>query len=90
MGVTEGEIEGICVDGRQRTAWIDYVRRWTECGLPAARRTMLDRLCHEDKKYFYGPTRQIMQNVQCSLCAFVVYYFITCNLDRKAMPYTCT
>ena len=26
MGVTEGEIEGICVDGRQRTAWIHYVR----------------------------------------------------------------
>ena len=39
MAVTEGEIEG-----RRRTAWIDNVGRWTEGGLPAARRIALDRL----------------------------------------------
>ena len=37
MAVTEGEIEGTCLPGRRRTAWIDDVRRWTEGGLPAAR-----------------------------------------------------
>ena len=29
MAVTEGEIEGKCLPGRWRTAWIDDVRRWT-------------------------------------------------------------
>ena len=41
MAVTEGEIEGKSL---RRTAWIDNVRRWTEGGLPAARRIALDRL----------------------------------------------
>ena len=44
MAVTEGEIEGKCLPGRRRTAWIDNVGRWTEGGLPAARRIALDRL----------------------------------------------
>ena len=46
MAVTEGEIEGKCLPGRRRTAytWIDNVGRWTEWGLPAARRIALDRL----------------------------------------------
>ena len=44
MAVTEGEIEGKCLPGRRRTAWIDNVRRWTEGGLPAARRIALYRL----------------------------------------------
>ena len=44
MAVTEGEIEGQCLPGRQRTTWIDDVRRWTEGGLPAVRRISLDRL----------------------------------------------
>ena len=43
--MTEGEIEGKCLLGRRRRAWTDYVRRWTEGGLPAARRIALDRLC---------------------------------------------
>ena len=29
MAVTEGEIEGKCLSGRRRTAWMDDVRRWT-------------------------------------------------------------
>ena len=45
MAVTEGGgIEGKCLPGRRRTAWIDDVRRWTEGGLPVARRIVLDRL----------------------------------------------
>ena len=44
MAVTEGEIGGKCLPGRRRTAWIDNVGRWTEGGLPAARRIALDRL----------------------------------------------
>ena len=44
MAVTEGEIEGKCLPGRRRTAWIDNVGRWTEGGLSAARRIALDRL----------------------------------------------
>ena len=38
------EIEGKCLPGRRRTAWIDNVGRWTEGGLPAARRIALARL----------------------------------------------
>ena len=30
MAVTEREIEGKCLSGRRRTAWIDDVGRWTE------------------------------------------------------------
>ena len=44
MAVTEGEIKEKCLPGRRRTSWIDNVRRWTEGGLPAARRIALDRL----------------------------------------------
>ena len=44
MVMTEGEIEGKCLPGRRRTAWIDDVRRWTEGGLPAAGRIAFDRL----------------------------------------------
>ena len=44
MVVTEGGIEGKCLPGRRRTAEIDDVRRWTEGGLPAARRIAFDRL----------------------------------------------
>ncbi len=44
MAVTEGEIEGKCLPADGRTVWIDDVRRWTEGGLPAARRVALDRL----------------------------------------------
>ena len=46
MDVTRGEIEGKCLHGRWRTAWLDDVRRWTEGGLPAARRKLIapDRL----------------------------------------------
>ena len=36
MAVTEGGIQGKCLHGRRRTAWIDDVRRWTVGGLPAA------------------------------------------------------
>ena len=35
MAVTEGEIKRSELPGRQRTAWIDDVRRWTEGRLPA-------------------------------------------------------
>ena len=44
MAVTEGEIEGKCLPGRQRTVWIDDVRRWTEGGLPTAQGIKLDGL----------------------------------------------
>ena len=45
-GDIEGDIEGKCLPGRRRTAWIDDVRRWTvtegeiegKC-LPGRRRT---------------------------------------------------
>ena len=36
MAVTEGRIEGKCLAGRRRTAWLD-MRRLTVGGLPAAR-----------------------------------------------------
>ena len=39
--VTEGEIEGTYLPDIWRTAWIDDMRRSTEGGLPAARRTLL-------------------------------------------------
>ena len=42
--MTEGEIEGNCLPGRRRIAWVDDVRRRTEGGLPAARRIPFDRL----------------------------------------------
>ena len=44
LAVTEGEIEGKCLLGIRRTAWIDDVRRWTIGVLHAARRIALDRL----------------------------------------------
>ena len=50
MAVTEGKIEGNCLPGRRRTASIDDVRRWTEDGLPTARRIALDRLCQSMAK----------------------------------------
>ena len=40
----QGEIEGKCLPGRQRTAWIDDVRRWTEGGLLDAQGIKLDGL----------------------------------------------
>ena len=54
-GCDNGGNRGKCVHGRWRTAFIDYVRRWTEGGLPAARRIALDRLSqmkteNKDKK----------------------------------------
>ena len=42
--LTKGEIEGKCLSGRRRTAWIDDVRRWTGGGLLAAGRITFDRL----------------------------------------------
>ena len=45
MAVKEREIEGKCLPGSRRTAWIGDVRRWTEGGLPpTAQRVALDRL----------------------------------------------
>ena len=51
MTVTEGEIEGKCLPGRRRTAWIDDVRRWTEGGLPVTRRIALDRVGQKNHKH---------------------------------------
>ena len=48
--MTEGELEGKCLPGRRRTAWIYDARRWTEGGLLSARRLALDRLSHYDDK----------------------------------------
>ena len=41
--MTEGEIEGKCLPGRWRTAWIDDVRRWTE----GEKRTEKKKHCRE-------------------------------------------
>ena len=37
-------IEGNCLPGRRRIAWVDDVKRWTESGLPAAMRIAINML----------------------------------------------
>ena len=47
-----GRTRGKVFNFRRWTVWIDDVRRWTEGGLPAARRISLDRLWQMRTEFF--------------------------------------